>query len=148
MSEFLRLPLDEQADILIAMSARMGRPAQILQKDVWACWALGEVFGEPGGIRMAFKGGTSLSKVFNAIHRFSEDIDITLDYRDLCAGMNFDPFACGVSKTGIRRFGETVKKRVLEHVSGRIVPRLASSFSELTKGAGSIEVDESGECVR
>ena len=44
---------------------------------------------------MAFKGGTSLSKVFGAIARFSEDVDITLDYRGLDG--SFDPFAKGAT---------------------------------------------------
>lgn len=39
MPEFLRLELDEQGDILAAISARTGRTAQVLLKDVWVCWA-------------------------------------------------------------------------------------------------------------
>ena len=48
-----------------------------VEKDWWMCWALEALFSLPD--KMVFKGGTSLSKVFNAIHRYSEDIDITLD---------------------------------------------------------------------
>lgn len=51
--------------------------------DVWVCWVLQTLFTMPDRLPMAFKGGTSLSKVFGAIARFSEDVDITLDYRGL-----------------------------------------------------------------
>jgi hypothetical protein len=50
-------------------------------KDVWVCWALETLFSMPNAHPMAFKGGTSLSKVYDIIDRFSEDVDITLDYK-------------------------------------------------------------------
>jgi len=53
---------------------------------------------------MAFKGGTSLSKVFGAIARFSEDVDITLDYRGLDS--SFDPFAAGLSNSRLKKFSD------------------------------------------
>jgi predicted nucleotidyltransferase component of viral defense system len=46
-----------------------------IEKDIWVCWLLKQLFELP--IKMAFKGGTSLSRVFNLIERYSEDIDIT-----------------------------------------------------------------------
>ena len=90
--EFLRLSIQEQAGIVAAMSARMGRPAQVLQKDIWVCWVLKELFQLEHAVRMAFKGGTSLSKVFHVIERFSEDIDVTLYYRDLVPGIESELF--------------------------------------------------------
>ncbi|WP_267881309.1 nucleotidyl transferase AbiEii/AbiGii toxin family protein [Xenorhabdus nematophila] len=54
---------------------------------------------------MAFKGGTSLSKVFNVINRFSEDIDITLDYRYLLNGI--DPLSGSYSKNQIKKVERT-----------------------------------------
>ncbi len=59
---------------------------------------------------MAFKGGTSLSKVYGIIDRFSEDVDITLDYRAFHDG--FDPFAPGASRNQIKQFGDRLKARV------------------------------------
>ena len=70
MTEFLRLPIKEQEEILTAMAATLGRNALVLQKDIWLCWALREIFMSDNHTRMAFKGGTSLSKVFQAINRF------------------------------------------------------------------------------
>lgn len=148
MPEFLRLPIGEQADILSAMSAKTGRSAQVLQKDVWVCWGLKEVFGSQTGIRMAVKGGTSLSKVFQAIHRFSEDVDVTLDYRDLCRGLSVDPFANGTSKSKKKWFGEQLKERVREYIHQELMPPISASFIEMTNGEGRVEVSEDGERVQ
>jgi predicted nucleotidyltransferase component of viral defense system len=76
---FLELPSGDRADILRAMASRLGRTEIILEKDVWVCWTLGALFGLANREAMAFKGGTSLSEVYGAIARFSEDLDVTVD---------------------------------------------------------------------
>ena len=62
----------------------------VLEKDIWVVATLGVLFDAPFGHQLVFKGGTSLSKVWRAIRRFSEDIDITYEIRgfapDLVAG--------------------------------------------------------------
>lgn len=73
----------EQAELLLGLAPALGRRAEILEKDIWLCLVLGILFSLPGRKRMAFKGGTALSKVHQAIERFSEDIDVTVDYRNL-----------------------------------------------------------------
>ncbi len=50
----------------------------VLEKDFWVCWMLGVLFASPFRDSLVFKGGTSLSKVFGVIERFSEDIDLSL----------------------------------------------------------------------
>jgi hypothetical protein len=92
MSEaFLQLPASDQLEVLQLASERLGRRPAMLEKDVWVVWTLKQLFSLEGqktdipGLRdaqvprMAFKGGTSLSKVFKAIGRFSEDVDIAFD---------------------------------------------------------------------
>jgi len=147
MPEFLRLSIREQADILSAMAARIGCSAQILQKDIWVCWVLRELFGHQTGVRMAFKGGTSLSKVYQAIHRFSEDVDVTLDYRDLCPALAVDPFSENITESKKKRFSEQLRAKALDFVHQVIEPRLTDPFMELTNGTGRIEVSEDGEKV-
>ena len=62
-------------------SARMGTTAAIVEKDFWVCWVLEKIFtSENLKHKLLFKGGTSLSKVYNVIERFSEDIDLILDW--------------------------------------------------------------------
>ena len=80
---FLSLDTRERADILLTVAARSRRTAIILEKDIWVCWVLQALFSMPDPHPMAFKGSTSLSKVYRIIDRFSEDVDVTLDYRVL-----------------------------------------------------------------
>ncbi len=142
---FLELPDDERLKILNAMSAELGRGADILEKDVWVCWALEHLWAARGDVRMAFKGGTSLSKAYRAIERFSEDIDVTIDYRSLCPELN--PFAKGVSRTKLKKAGERLKERVGARVRDTIVPRLQAALD--TSGSGThVEASDDGESVR
>jgi len=52
---------------------------QIIEKDLWVTTVLQLIFSFPFAEKLVFKGGTSLSKVWNVIQRFSEDIDISVD---------------------------------------------------------------------
>lgn len=71
-------PKDRDAFIQEA-AARLGTLPLIVEKDYWVCWLLGVIFNDPRWEpHLVFKGGTSLSKVFNAIRRFSEDIDLSV----------------------------------------------------------------------
>jgi hypothetical protein len=58
----------------------LGLPHVSIEKDFWVCWILREMFSIPGwGDNLTFKGGTSLSKCWGLIKRFSEDIDLVID---------------------------------------------------------------------
>lgn len=83
---YFDLPAEDQAELLQSLAPPMGRRAEILEKDIWLCQVLDILFSLPCRKPMAFKGGTSLSKVYRAIDRFSEDIDVTVDYRSLVPG--------------------------------------------------------------
>ncbi|MDR6582729.1 nucleotidyl transferase AbiEii/AbiGii toxin family protein [Herbaspirillum sp. BH-1] len=78
----------ERRDLFLAASARLGTAIQHIEKDFWVCWTLDVLFNglEAVGPRLLFKGGTSLSKAFGLIARFSEDIDITVFRDDLGQG--------------------------------------------------------------
>ena len=80
----------ERRDLFLAAAARLGTAVQNVEKDFWVCWTLDALFnGLPaGGPRLLFKGGTSLSKAFGLISRFSEDIDITVFRDDLGQGVH------------------------------------------------------------
>jgi hypothetical protein len=64
---------------------RLGTASQNIEKDFWVCWTLDALFNglKEGGPRLLFKGGTSLSKGFGLINRFSEDIDVTVFRNDI-----------------------------------------------------------------
>lgn len=75
---FLELPSDERRVYIEQAAARRNVPPVILEKDFWVCWVLAVLFESRFGDALVFKGGTSLSKVFGVIDRFSEDIDLSL----------------------------------------------------------------------
>jgi len=77
--EFFKHSASEQALIIRETAARRGVLPVMAEKDFWVSWTLAVLFAhsEFGG-QLVFKGGTSLSKVFGAIERFSEDIDLSV----------------------------------------------------------------------
>jgi hypothetical protein len=75
---FLDLPPEERKLYFEQGAVRRNLSPVILEKDFWVCWLLGVLFASRFGPALVFKGGTSLSKVFGVIGRFSEDIDLSL----------------------------------------------------------------------
>ena len=75
---FLELPDDERRLYFEQAAARRGLSVVVLEKDFWVCWLLGVLFRSEFRESLVFKGGTSLSKVFRVIDRFSEDIDLSI----------------------------------------------------------------------
>jgi hypothetical protein len=146
---FLLLDAHEQSQIYRALAPQMARTPVVLEKDVWVCWVLQALFTMPGRLPMAFKGGTSLSKVFGAIARFSEDVDITLDYRGLDS--YFDPFAEGVFKTRLKKFSEDLKSFVRDHAFDVVAPHIQKALmTEFDSNAAAfrLELSENGEQMR
>lgn len=80
---FLDLSARDRREALEFARAQTGRPAHLFEKDVWVVWTLRTLFESPLAADLTFKGGTTLSKVYKVIDRFSEDIDLTYDIRKL-----------------------------------------------------------------
>src|SRR5580698_7890959 len=77
--EFFKRPPSGQAEIIRETAARRGLSFVMVEKDFWVSWILAVLFAHPEfGGQLVFKGGTSLSKVFGVIERFSEDIDLSV----------------------------------------------------------------------
>jgi len=117
---FLRLPPEDRAEILTAAEQQFGRSAQILEKDVWVCWTLKQLFEMPGAHPMAFKGGTSLSKAWGAISRFSEDVDVTFAHESLAPGL--DPFEKNLTKTQQKKRPKLLGEAMDAHVASVLKP--------------------------
>ena len=82
MDKVARLRAAERREFFRETAARRGMRSAVIEKDFWVCWVLMQLFAEPElKDRMVFKGGTTLSKVFGLIDRFSEDIDLVLDWQ-------------------------------------------------------------------
>lgn len=82
MNNFYALSDDVKKTVLEQTAIKQGLPKQIIEKDLWVSTLLEIIFTLPFSDKLVFKGGTSLSKVWGLISRFSEDIDISID-RDL-----------------------------------------------------------------
>ena len=89
MIEIARLPADDRRELFHNTAAKTGLHDAIVEKDFWVCLTLDYLFHRsPWKKAVTFKGGTSLSKGYHLISRFSEDIDLILDWRVLGYGVN------------------------------------------------------------
>ena len=79
MNKFLSLSENQRKRVFEETAARIHLPADAIEKDFWVTEFLNILFSLPYADKMVFKGGTSLSKVWSVIQRFSEDIDIAVD---------------------------------------------------------------------
>lgn len=142
-TSYFDLSLAEQADLLHGLAPVMGRRAEILEKDLWLCQALGTLFALPRRKPMAFKGGTSLSKVYRAIERFSEDIDVTIDYQSLAAGA---PDLATLTNTQRKKLSDALKAALTEHVATELAPALRAALAEaLPRHEVSVEISDDAE---
>lgn len=99
MDDVAKLPASDRADLFRASAEKRGFNVVIVEKDFWVCWVLKRLFtlpDPPAGL--VFKGGTSLSKVYGVIERFSEDVDLSFDRSDLGFGGDADPLQAGSKK--------------------------------------------------
>lgn len=79
MNNYFQLSKEQQQIVLAQAANKTGLPIQAVEKDLWVTVALQIVFSLPIANHLVFKGGTSLSKVWKLIRRFSEDIDLAID---------------------------------------------------------------------
>lgn len=79
MNKFLTLTETQRRTVFEQTAARVKLPVVAIEKDFWVTEILNILFSLPYADKMVFKGGTSLSKVWGIIRRFSEDIDIAID---------------------------------------------------------------------
>ena len=123
-------PVD-QRDALEVAAGRSGRRAHLLEKDIWVVQTLRAVMASPFGGDLTFKGGTSLSKAYHAIRRFSEDLDVTYDIRaiapDLTEGLGDDPLP--TTRSQERNWTRTIRRRLTEWVQGDARPAIEADLS-------------------
>ncbi|CAA0199679.1 nucleotidyl transferase AbiEii/AbiGii toxin family protein [Tenacibaculum maritimum] len=83
MKDFIKLSKKDKLNIFNQTSERSGLPSSAVEKDWWVTLSLNSIFSLPYANQIVFKGGTSLSKAWNLIERFSEDIDLVIDRKHL-----------------------------------------------------------------
>lgn len=123
---FLSLTAQDRRDALGVAADRSGRPAHLLEKDVWVVWALQTIFGSAFGDHLTFKGGTSLSKAYGVIQRFSEDVDLTYDIRAIAPDLVGDNGeGLPTTRSEERRWSKAVHHRLPEWISATVQPLIA-----------------------
>jgi hypothetical protein len=143
VTRYFDLPPSEQAELLNGLAPVLVRRAEILEKDIWLCQALGILFALPERKPMAFKGGTSLSKVYQAIERFSEDVDVTVDYRSLAPDI---PDLATLSNSQRKKLSDALKDALVVHVTQELAPALKQTLTRaLPRHEITIEVSDDAE---
>ncbi len=130
MYDIARLPSEEREILFKNTAAKKGLPEAIIEKDFWVCFVLEYLFNRSlWKERLAFKGGTSLSKAYDLIQRFSEDIDLMLDWRVLGYSYN-EPWE-DRSKTKQLKFNEDSLDRLFAFLRNDFLPIFKTDMSEL-----------------
>jgi Nucleotidyl transferase AbiEii toxin, Type IV TA system len=122
MDTFARRPAEDRATYFREAAGRMGLPPHVIEKDFWVCGTLKCLFSlESLKDHLLFKGGTSLSKAYQLIHRFSEDIDISIQRESLGFGGEKDPANPKLSNKAqtrqVRALGNALKSQIFENIS-------------------------------
>ena len=129
MDSFLSMTTAERAGFYVEAEQRLGLPSASIEKDFWVCWTLRELFCLPEwGEHFTFKGGTSLSKAWGLIERFSEDIDIVIDRGFLGFTGDHSP-ENAPSKKKRRRWLEELKSVCQTRIRESLEPTLRERIS-------------------
>lgn len=147
--EILRAQDRDRRNLFQIAAQRMGTAAINIEKDFWVCLTLEALFNWPmkGGARLLFKGGTSLSKAWGLISRFSEDIDISISRDDLGAPGEADELE-KLSANQRKKRLEAMTDAAARYIAGRLLPHLRdevlqSTFERADRGgaAWTVQVD-------
>lgn len=129
MDRIARASERERRLVIEAASQKIGLSPAVVEKDFWVCYLLEHLFHKSDFADfIVFKGGTSLSKAFGLIQRFSEDVDLILDWRVIGYGLN-EPWEPR-SNSAQERFKAVAQFRTDAFLSGVFAPKLARSLSE------------------
>ena len=141
MINVARLPESDRRELFRNTADKMGLNDTIVEKDFWVCFTLDYLFHRcPWKDSITFKGGTSLSKAFNLISRFSEDIDLILDWRVLGYGKD-EPWE-ERSKTKQDSFNKEANARAEVFLAEQFCPVIRAEISKELDCEANIYIDE------
>jgi len=134
VDEFARLGSEQRRDVFADAAAELGLLPAIVEKDFWVCFVLQLLFTRLS-LRghFVFKGGTSLSKAYRLIQRFSEDIDLILDWQ-LLGYESQAPLQAQSSKAQQDKFNKELNRRAGLFISEQLTPELAALLAEIGIG--------------
>lgn len=120
MTNILMSSTDKKIEIFEEMTMATKIKQSIVEKDLWVTWVLGKIFADEALSKiMMLKGGTSLSKVFHLINRFSEDIDLAFDWRLIANQKSFEQ---ELSKTQQDKFNKQINEMGRQYIKDNLLP--------------------------
>jgi hypothetical protein len=140
MDGVVQLPDQERADLFRETAARKGLGPVPIEKDFWVCWILKHLFTLKDQPPLIFKGGTSLSKGYGLIERFSEDIDLAFDRAALGFTGERDPEKATSGKAS-QRLIKKLQETCIDRIKTDLVPSLQARFESIPSGEWTLEID-------
>ena len=129
---FQSLSPKDRRDALEVAAGLSGRRPHLLEKDIWVVQTLGALVETSFGADLTFKGGTSLSKAYSVIRRFSEDLDITYDIRAIAPDLVDDreDEAIPATRSQERRWTREIRRKLPVWVAGHALRAIEANFAE------------------
>jgi hypothetical protein len=124
---FINLSSEERKDIIEVTAQKMNVDPVIIEKDWWVVQTLNHLFLSPYADHLTFKGGTSLSKAYQLIDRFSEDIDVTINKHSLDPDFNIQLFE-GLSRKKRDTLLKNLHSKATTFIRETIMPHLKDSM--------------------
>jgi predicted nucleotidyltransferase component of viral defense system len=142
MDKFFTLPDADKIEAFEETGTRHSIASAIVEKDFWVCWTLKRVFENPQlAPHITFKGGTSLSKAYRLIDRFSEDIDLTISKDAPYLADGKDAMEDGVSGKERQRRIDALKENARRFVAELALPILHQSIAAKLPTGWKLELD-------
>lgn len=142
---YFHLSAADRLNALEAAATGSGRPAALLEKDVWVVWAIDVLFRSDYGQSLVFKGGTSLSKAHGIIHRFSEDVDVTYDIRRLAPDLTSDGKVLPATRSQAQKWTKRIRADLATWVAESVAPLYVDASEHDKLG---IRCDIAGDTIR
>ena len=146
MKEVAKLQIKDRTELFQATAISMGMQPNVIEKDFWVCFMLDHLFHDCRYKNaFVFKGGTSLSKSYHVIERFSEDIDLILDWRKIIND-EVNPWE-ERSKTKQDIFNKQINSEAAKFYKEELIPQLNIEMKEKLGDGEWISVDTEDEMV-
>jgi hypothetical protein len=128
MDNFAKLVAAERTSFFEETASRHSSTTTAVEKDFWVCWTVKHLFALKHVPGLRFKGGTSLSKVFRLINRFSEDVDISIDRAALGFAGERDLAHPQLSTTKRKALDVELREAITKEVTSDLLPKLRASY--------------------
>lgn len=142
---FINLGIEEKRSVLELASTESCSNTFYFEKDVWIVWTLQQLFNAPFGSNLVFKGGTSLSKAYGIIDRFSEDIDITYDVRSIAHDLTATGSVIPPTNSQAKRWTKEIRSRLADWITVEVKAFLEHA---LKRDSLEAEINVEGDVLR